>query len=135
MKHMKRSLSGYRSRAVSLVTLGLAILLLCAGLLALHQLQQGEQGASGTTSHQVSEGSHLLSVVETPDSEELYPAGSDYLNTLFQGLFLVSLGLLLGAGLVGRASERRLLELRRLPSSIPLARARPPLSRLEVFRL
>jgi hypothetical protein len=77
----------------------------------------------------------LLSVVETPDSEELYPAGSDYLNTLFQGFFLVSLGLLLGAGLVGRALERRLLELRRLKSSTPLARARPSLSRLEVFRL
>lgn len=132
---MKRSLPGYRTRAVSLVTLGLAILLLCAGLLALHQLQQGEQGVSGATPHQISDGSHLLSVVETPDSEELYPAGSDYLNTLFQGFFLVSLGLLLGAGLVGRALERRLLELRRLKSSTPLARARPSLSRLEVFRL
>jgi hypothetical protein len=120
---------------VPLVTLGLAILLLCAGLLALHQLQQGEQGVSGAASYQVLDGSHLLSVVETPDSEELYPAGSDYLNTLFQGLFLVSLGLLLGAGLAGSVSERRLLELRRLPSSTPLARYRPPLSKLEVFRL
>lgn len=135
MKHVKRLLSGYRCRTVSLVTLGLAILLLCAGLLALHQPQRGDQGVLGATSHQVSGGSHLLSVVETPDSEELYPAVSDYLNTLFQGLFLVSLGLLLGAGLVGRVSERRLLELRRLPSSTPLARVRPPLSRLEVFRL
>lgn len=138
---MKRRLPNHTARLARLLTLALAVLLLCAGGLALDQAGAGasvSQDSGVVTHHAGSDGSdglHLPSVVETPDSEETYPAGSEHLNTLVLGLFLVSLGLLLGAGLFGRASERRLLELLRLPSITPLSPARLPVSALEVFRL
>jgi hypothetical protein len=69
------------------------------------------------------------------EAEEVSPVGFEHLGALVLGLFLVSLGLLLGAGLAGRIGERRLLELMRLPAVLRLLPSRPSLSALEVFRL
>lgn len=115
------------ARIAALLALAVALLLLCAGALTLQNSGGVDRAAPG--------GSHYLASVEALDSYGTDPAGSEYLNALALGSFLVSLGLLLGAGLVGRGSERRLLELLRLPPVIPLTPARSPLSVLEVFRL
>ena len=124
-----------------LTTLLFAVaLLLCLGGLAVQDADADagdrEGGTTGVVdSHAALDGAHLPVPMETPDSEEKFPVGYEHLNALALGLFLVSLGLLLGAGLAGRAFERRLLELSRLPSSTPVAPARAPLSALEVFRI
>lgn len=112
--------------AVSL-TLVLALVLLCAGSLALLN--------SGGADRAAPEGSHYLASVESLDSGESAPADSVQINTLLLCSFLVSLALLLGVGLDGRGSERRLLERLRLPRVIPLKPVGHPLSMLEVFRL
>lgn len=107
--------------------LALALLLLFAGGLALQQ--------SGGADPAAPDGSHLPASVETLDSDRVSPANFEHLNVLALGMFLVSLGLLLGSGLAGCGAQRRLLELLRLPSITPLPPARPLLSALEVFRL
>lgn len=114
-------------RIAALLTLAAAMLLLCAGSLALQH--------SGGVDRAAPDGSHYLASVESLDSGGAATPESEQLNALLPGSFLVSLGLLLGAGLAGSGSERRLLETLRLPPVIPLAPARPPLSSLEVFRL
>ena len=109
------------------VLIAFALALLCAGELALQHAGGVDRAAPG--------GSHYLASVEALDESEQESSTFEYLNALATSLFLVSLGMLLGAGLVGRGSERRLLELLRLPSFTPLTPARSPLSALEVFRL
>ena len=115
------------ARIAALLALAVALFLLCAGELALQNSGGVDRDAPG--------GSHYLASVEALDSYETEPAGAEYLNALALGSFLVSLGMLLGAGLIGSGSERRLLEFLRLPPVIPLTPARSPLSVLEVFRL
>lgn len=110
-----------------LLTLAAVLALLCAGSLSLQD--------SGGVDRAAPDGSHYLASVEALDSGEAAHSDSEYLTTLLLSSFLVSLGLLLGAGLVGRFRERSLLEALRLAPVIPLAPARPPLSALEVFRL
>lgn len=138
---MRRRPPNRAVRIVTLLTLAAALLLLCVGGIALQQTgasaeSQGSHGSPGVVAgHAALDGPHLPASVESPDSEETLPVGSEHLNTLVLGLFLVSLGLLLGARLAGQAAERRLLELLRLPSVLPLVPARAPLSALEVFRL
>lgn len=143
---MKRRLPTRTVWAEAFLYLTVALLLLCAGGLALQQsgaTQAGERvhdapgdpGGVASTNHAALDGAALLASGEALDSNEPLPLNSEHLNTLALGLFLVSLGLLLGSGLVGRGSKQRLLELLRLPSVLPLAPATSPLSLLEVFRL
>lgn len=124
---MKLATPSRAARIVVLFALAVALLLLCAGSLALQNSGGVDRAAPG--------GSHYLASVEALDESEQTSSSFEYLNALVTSLFLVSLGMLLGAGLVGRGSERRLLEILRLPPVIPLAPARSPLSVLEVFRL
>lgn len=137
---MRRRLPNRAARTATLLTLVAALLLLCVGGTALQQTEAGAGERGGGDSvvaagHAAIGGSHLPDLIEALDAKETFPVGYEHLNALSLGLFLISLGLLIGAGLVGRDGERRLLELLRLPSVIPLAPARAPLSALEVFRL
>ncbi len=122
---MKLATPSRTARIAALIAF--ALVLLCAGGIALQHSGGVDRAAPG--------GSHYLASVETLDESEQAYSAFEYLNALVTSLFLVSLGLLLGAVLVGRGSELRLLELLRLPSFTPLAPARSPLSALEVFRL
>lgn len=140
---MKRQLPTRTAWAVIFLSLLVALLLLCAGGLALQQTggaQSGERGhdAPGcvaSADHAALDGAPLLASGEALDSDETTPLNFEHFNTLALCLFLVSLGLLLGSGLVGRSAEQRLLELLRLPSILPLAPATSPLSLLEIFRV
>lgn len=118
----------------ALLTL-LVALALCAGGLALQSSHA--TSATGDAGHgsEMLSGSHLQAPAESPEPSETVPADYEHLSALAFGLFLVSLGLLLGAGFVGRAAERRLLERLRLPAVLPFTPSRRPLSALEVFRL
>lgn len=126
------------ARIVTLLVL--ALLLLCGGGLV---VQQTGLNAGTPRSHDTGvgadlappNGSHLPALLESPDAEEASQGVYEHLTALMPGLFLVSLGLLLGAGLAGSAGERHLLELLRLPSVLPLTPAKASLSELEVFRL
>lgn len=124
-----RRWSPNRATRMSALLLIVAVALLLAG----GSVSQQPDGAAAGHSQQ--SGSHIAVSVESLDSEESAPVDSERLNVLALGLFLVSLGLLLGSGLVGRGSRQRLLELLRLPSVIPVVPARAPLSAMEVFRL
>lgn len=127
-----------------MLSLAVALLLLGAGGLALQQHSGGAraeaQGHDAPWSitgvdHAAPDSVSLLASGEALDSDETLPVSFEHLNALALGLFLVSLGLLLGAGLVGRGAEQRLLTLLRLPSVVPRNCLRTPLSVLEVFRL
>lgn len=116
------------ARTAIILSLAAVLLSLCAGGLALQQ-----PGGAPAGDHPG--GPYISASMEALDSDETFPVDFDRLNVLALGLFLVSLGLLLGSGLVGRGAEQRLLELLRLPSVIPLLPVRSPLSALEVFRI
>lgn len=136
---MTRSLPRHAVRIASLLALAAALLLVAGAHAAQPAGADARDGGSGHEAGVVADGSatgdsHLPGPVEAPDSEEVSPVGSEHLTMLVLGLFLVSLALLSGAGLVGRTAGR-LLERLRLPSVTPLAPVRGPLSLLEVFRL
>lgn len=143
MSLMSRPLSNSPVRTSTLLTLAaalLALLLLSLASSGGGSAQKAEAWGSGNTGiaaagHAQSGGTHIPAFAEVPDAEAASPVGFEYLNALALGMFLVSLGLLLGAGFAGRAANRRLLELMRLPAVLPLLPHRPPLSALEVFRL
>ncbi|WP_152670596.1 hypothetical protein [Rubrobacter aplysinae] len=141
MNRLYYSTSNRPARSTMLLVLVVAILLLLLGGASLQQA--GEWGGDGsgpvaaghTVGHEAVVGQHLPAFAEASDMEGAAPVDSEHLTTLALGLFLVSLCMLLGAGLAARVGERRLLESRRLPALLPLLPSRPPLSALEVFRL
>lgn len=121
--------------ALPVATVLLLGLLLYAGGLAAQHSGAGERAgedAGVVVGSGYPGGLHLPALVEAPDSGEASPVGSERINALALGLFLVSLGVLLGAGLAGR--EHRLEALRLAPVR-PWLPARVPLSALQVLRL
>jgi hypothetical protein len=123
--------------ALPVATVLLLGLLLYAGGLAAQHSGAGEragEGAGVVVGSGYPGGLHLPALVEAPDSGEASPVGSERINALALGLFLVSLGVLLGAGLAGRELQHRLEALRLAPVR-PWLPARVPLSALQVLRL
>lgn len=119
--------------------LAFALLLMCVG----GSMQQAGSDLVAYSGHDAGAdknpvalgGSHSPALLESPDAEEALQEDSGNINMLIPAFFLVSLGLLLGAGLLGSGREQRLLDLLRLPSVSSPTPAKTSLARLEVFRL
>lgn len=137
---MSRLLSNRPARSTLLLTLAVALFLLILGGSSLQHAGTwtGKESVVSAIGHAAANGQvgqQLPVFADISEAEEVSPVGFEHLGALLLGLFLVSLGLLLGAGLAGRIGERRLLELMRLPAVLRLLPSRPSLSALEVFRL